>query len=177
MYPFVRTATKVLAARRLPPLPFEGTDSLTLRILPWDLDGFFELNNGRILTLFDIGRFTLAMRTGLLQKQRENRWAFAVAGSFVRYRKRMTLWDKVELRTRVVGRDGRFVIMEQAMWRGETCTVSALIRAAVTSKHGVVDPGDVLEAMGQPRHAFAELPIWVCDMMEAETERPWPPQF
>lgn len=177
MYPFIRTLSKVLAARRAPALPLDGTDSLTFRVQPIDLDGFMELNNGRILTLFDIGRFTLAMRLGLMQMLRQKGWAFAVAGSFVRYRKRMTLWDKVELRTRVVGRDGRFVIMEQAMWRGETCTVSALIRAAVTSKHGVVDPGDVLEAMGQPRHAFAELPNWVCDMMEAETERPWPPQF
>lgn len=177
MYPFIRTFTKMAAALRAEPLTVDGTDRLTIRVLPHDLDGFLELNNGRAITLYDIGRFTLALRTGLLREVRRNNWAFAVAGSFVRYRRRVTLFQKLEIRTRVVGRNGRFILMEQAMWRGDTCTSHMLIRTAVTSKNGVVDPSEVLKALNLPEDSFAEVPDWEAAMIAAEDTRPWPPEF
>ncbi len=177
MYPFIRTISKVLAARRAEPLDLTETDSFSMWIWPIDLDGFMELNNGRILTLFDIGRFTLATRVGLLQLLGKKGWAFAVAGSFVRYRRRVTLFQRVEIRTRAVGRDGRFFLMEQAMWCGETCTSHMLIRTVVTSKDGVVDPAEVLEALGHPRDYMPQVPNWAIAMTTAEGDRPWPPDF
>lgn len=177
MYPYLRTLIKLATAARAAPLAVDGTDRITIRVLPGDLDGFLELNNGRAITLYDIGRFTLAARTGLLREVRRNKWAFAVAGSFVRYRRRVTLFQKLEIRTRVVGRNGRFILMEQAMWRGETCTSHMLIRTAVTSKDGVVDPSDVLAALGLAHDGFAEVPDWESAMIAAEDARPWPPGF
>ena len=177
MYPFLRTFTKVLAARSAQPLGATDTDSISMRVWPIDLDGFMELNNGRILTLFDIGRFTLALRVGLLGLLRQKGWAFAVAGSFIRYRHRMTVFQKIEMRTRVLGRDGRFILMEQAMWRGDVCTCHLLIRTVVTSRDGVVDPGDVLDALGHPQDALPEVPAWALRLTEAEGNRPWPPAF
>ena len=177
MYPFLRTFTKVLATRRAPRLSLLETDSFHLRVWPNDLDGFLELNNGRILSLYDIGRFTLSTRIGLMPVVRQRGWAFAVAGSFIRYRHRVTLFQRVEIRTRVVGRDGRFILMEQAMWRGDTCTSHLLARTVVTSKDGVVNPADVLDALGQPRDFFPEVPAWATALMQAEGDRPWPPDF
>jgi len=60
------------------------------------------------------------------------------------------------------------------MWKGETCTTQALIRSAVTSKEGIVEPERVLEAMGQAPSS-PELPEWVSAWIAAEAERPWPP--
>ena len=177
MYPFLRTFSKLLAARRAPQLGLMETDSFQFRVWPNDLDAFLELNNGRILTLYDIGRFTLSTRIGLMPVVRQRGWAFAVAGSFIRYRRRVTLFQRVDMRTRVVGRDGRFILMEQAMWRGDTCTSHLLVRTVVTSRDGVVDPADVLEALGQSRDFFPEIPAWAQAMMQAESNRPWPPDF
>lgn len=39
-----------------------------------DIDNFFEMNNGRILTLFDLGRNDFAIRTGLGKKLLQQRW-------------------------------------------------------------------------------------------------------
>lgn len=177
MYPILRTVSAVLRARRSAPLDVTGTDCLPMRVWPNDLDGFMELNNGRILTLFDIGRFTLAVRIGLLRQLRARGWAFAVAGSFIRYRHRVTLFQRLEMRTRVVGQDGRFVLMEQAFWRGDTCTAHLLIRTAVTSKSGVVDPVEVMAALGIAPQDVPQAPDWARDLMVAEAERPWPPSF
>jgi len=177
MYPFLRTLGALLAARRAPPLALTETDHVAIRVWPNDLDGFMELNNGRILTLYDIGRFTLATRVGLLQLLRKKGWAFAVAGSFVRYRKRVTLFQMLDMRTRVVGRDGRFFVLEQALWRGDTCTSHMLIRTVVTSKEGVVDPQEVMSALGVAPQDVPEAPPWVIAMLQAEGARPWPPDF
>ena len=56
MYPFIRTA-KQLWINRDPGQLDIGTDHVTpLIVWPWDMDIFLELNNGRVLTLFDLGR-------------------------------------------------------------------------------------------------------------------------
>ena len=54
--------------RRLPPLPVLGTHVSHHRCWPWDLDPWVELNNGRTLTLYDLGRIPMAQRTGLIGK-------------------------------------------------------------------------------------------------------------
>lgn len=153
-----------------------ATDSLPTRVWLNDLDMFLELSNGRQLMLYDLGRTKFAARIGLLRALRREGWGLAVAGSFIRYRKRLTLFQTFEMRTRFVGRDGRFLLLEQAMWRGETCHSHLLIRTVVTGPDGVVDPSDVADALGYPRDIAQQLPDWVHGMLTAESGRPWPPE-
>lgn len=47
--------------RRLKPL---DTSVLKMRTWPGDLDINFHMNNGRYLTLMDLGRFNLTIRSG-----------------------------------------------------------------------------------------------------------------
>ena len=60
MYPFLRLGLEVLRARRAPPLPIDGVHVSHHTCWPWDLDPWGELNNGRTLTLYDLGRVPLA---------------------------------------------------------------------------------------------------------------------
>jgi hypothetical protein len=78
------------------------------------------------------------------------------------------------MRSRGVGHDGRFLYVEQTMWKGGICTTQALIRNAVTSRQGIVAPERVLEAMGEDPIS-PPLPDWVTAWISAEAERPWPP--
>ena len=59
---------------------------------PWDLDMWFELNNGRTLTLYDLGRLVLAKRSGLLSLLKAKRWSMTMAGASVRYRRRVRMF-------------------------------------------------------------------------------------
>ena len=175
MYPFVRMIKVMALARRQPPLGLFDTHVSHLRCWPWDLDPWAELNNGRTLTLYDLGRLPLSRRTGFERVLRDNRWGLTVAGSSTRYRRRVTMFMRLEMRTRCVGWDGRFVYMEQSMWNGDECTSQVLIRSAVVSKAGIVPPAEMARAMGVAPES-PPLPGWVQAWATADATRPWPPE-
>ena len=175
MYPFLRTAATVLRERSKPRMGLFETHRMPLTCLPGDIDGFVEMNNGRILTLFDLGRLALALRIGLMEVLRREGWGLVVAGSTTRYRSRITPFQRVEMRTRLLGWDARFVYIEQAMWRGETCCNHALLRTGVT-RGGRLAPGaDVARALGVDA-VSPPLPDWVRAWAEADATRTWPPE-
>ncbi|WP_308917443.1 acyl-CoA thioesterase [Jannaschia sp. LMIT008] len=174
MYPFVRLAWQLLRHRGDPPMDLTDVHVSRHLCLPWDLDGFGEMNNGRILTLMDLGRFTAGTRIGLLTTLRREGWGLAVAGGSVRYRRRITAFARIEMRTRTVGWDARFVYIVQEMWvRGE-CACQAVLRTAVTGDRRAVPTDRVLAALGRTAPAPV-LPDWVAAWAEADALRPWPP--
>lgn len=175
MYPFFRLGLEVMLARRADPLPLDGVNVTRHRCWPWDIDPWRELNNGRTLTLFDLGRLSLAVRTGVVDTLRENGWGITVAGSSVRYRRRVRVFDRIEMRSAFIGADARFIYMHQAMFRDGEATSSALIRGAVTSPNGIVPTEQVVAAVS--RGSPPPLPGWVASWTAAEAERPWPPVF
>ena len=69
MYPFLRyTATIVQATLQVKKgntLSFDDVSEITLRCRLTDIDNFLEMNNGRVLTLYDMGRTDFAVRSGL----------------------------------------------------------------------------------------------------------------
>jgi acyl-CoA thioesterase FadM len=176
MYPYLRMVKEILKFRGAPMLhPFE-THVSTHLCWPQDIDPWMELNNGRTLTLYDLGRIPMAGRTGLHKVAREKGWGLAVAGASVRYRKRVKMFDRITMHSRLLGWDGRFVYMDQRMFvRGE-CTSQALLRSAITQgKRGIVPPAEMAVALGLPGESPV-LPDWVQAWIAADGTRPWPPQ-
>ena len=174
MYPFLRFAKEMLKFRRAPRIGVLEAHVSTHRCWPWDLDPWIELNNGRTLTLYDLGRLPLSRRTGFEQLLRDRQWGLTVAGSTTRYRKRVTMFSRLTMQTRCLGWDDRFVYMEQSMWKGDDCTSHVLIRSAIVSKAGMVKPADMATAMGIAPQS-PPLPDWVTAWILAEATRPWPP--
>jgi len=175
MYPYVRLLKEILNARRAPKLGLLDTHVSRHVCWPWDIDPWMELNNGRTLTLFDLGRVPLGIRTGLDKVVLKHRWGMAIAGNSTRYRKRVTAFQRVTMRSRCVGWDARFLYIEQSMWRGEECTSQMLCRSAFTSRQGMIPPARVVEAMGLAQESPA-LPDWVQHWIAADATRPWPPE-
>ena len=176
MYPVLRLATELARHRNVPPLAFGETHVTTLTCLPNDIDPWMEMNNGRVMTLFDLARVVLFRRSGMIPVMRTRRWAGAIAGSHIRYRRRVHLWKKVEVRARFLGYDERFSYAEQSMWRlsdGE-CSAHALLRMAVSSRDGLVPAPEVAAALGVAESP--PLPDWAEAWIAAEAQRPWPPE-
>lgn len=183
MYPFLRLAknlTKSSLAYRQDQkagtlVGLEDTTDYHFTARLNDIDNFLEMNNGRILTLFDLGRNDFAIRTGLGKKLLEKRWGLVVAGSTIQYRKRIRLFDKVTMKTRLCAIDERWFYLEQTMWVKGKCTCHALLRTAVTNiKTGkTIDTQTVLEALG---HTNVSLPPdeWVKAWIQADKMRPFP---
>ena len=176
MYPFLRSYLGNRRARRMPRLrPFDMHLSRH-RIWPFDIDPWLELNNGRTLTLYDLGRLPLYERTGLLKAVRDAGMYFTVAGVSVRYRARIVPFSIVDMQSRIVGYDGRFFYAVQSLWQGEACANEALIRVAVARRgKGIVPPAEVMALIGHHGDS-PPLPEWVRNWATAEATRPWPPE-
>lgn len=176
MFPIFRLMKDMMLARRMPPLALTETHVSQHRCWPWDLDLFLELNNGRAMTLYDLGRLMNAQRVGLVKAVYANTWGLTMAGSTVRFRQRIRGFEKFEMRSRAAGWDDKFVYLEQSMWKMDgTCASHVVFRAAVTDKNGLVAPQKVLAAMGHPDAPPPPLPDWIAAWCAADAHRPWPP--
>ncbi len=174
MYPYVRMAKELWKFRNAPRLGLFDPHVSIHRIWPWDLDPWRELNNGRTLTLFDLGRIPMSVRMGFERVAKANGWGITVAGNTMRYRKRVTVFQKVTQISRVVGWDARFGYIEQSFWRGDECTSHMLLRYAFISKAGMVKPAEVIAALGYPTESPV-MPDWITAWIAADAMRPWPP--
>jgi acyl-CoA thioesterase FadM len=173
MYPYLRSARVLLSAWLGSPLDFDGESVVHTRVWPGDIDVFGELNNGRQLTLMDMGRFDLAVRSGFLRTVHRQGWGLAVGGASVRFRHRINLFTPIRLRSRVVGHDERWFYFHQKIERDERLCSAALVRTAVIEKGRLVPVARVLEALG-PSVRVPGLPDWVRAWIDAEGLRPWP---
>ena len=175
MYPIVRMMWQNFLHRKSPPLPLTGVHVSHHYCLPWDIDLWCELNNGCTLTLYDLGRIPMFRRVGLLGLIERKGCGVTAAGVSVRYRRRVRMFDHLEMRSRIIGRDARFFYLEQSMWnRQGDCTSHCLYRIAVTGQSGIVPTAEVIAAFGH-EGAPSPLPDWVRAWIAAEETRPWPP--
>lgn len=180
MYPFIRLTKEILKFRKAPALDVDGVHISHHRIWPWDLDFMAELNNGRTLSIFDLGRIPLAMRAGLFRALRKRKWGLTIAGSIVRYRVRLTNFQKIEMQSRLMGWDGRFIYIEQSMWTEDgQCANHGVFRTALVGKNaegkrGLVPTDVILRELGRD-DVSPNLPDWVADLFAADDRRPWPP--
>ncbi|SHH45325.1 acyl-CoA thioesterase [Cognatishimia maritima] len=175
MYPYLRMIWGWQRAKSLPELGIYDTHISTHRCWPQDIDMWMELNNGRTLTMYDLGRIPMAVRMGLMDTLKRERWGLTVAGSVVRYRRRILPFEKFEMRSRGLCWDDKFLYVEQSIWKmNGDCANHAVFRTAVTDAKGIVKPARVADAMGH-HEASAAPPEWVAQWIKAEDIRPWPP--
>lgn len=176
MYPFVRLIKEMVKFRRAPRLGLFDTHVSHHVCWPWDLDPWMELNNGRTLTLFDLGRMPFMVRLGLVDALRANGWGMTAAGNSVRYRRRVRMFHRVEMRTRLLGWDRRFFYVEHSMWRNGEALNHMLLRQAATDQQGILAPERLVAALGHGDLPSPDLPDWVQAWVSADAMRPWPPQ-
>lgn len=185
MYPFLRFA-KTLAKSSYQyfkgdTLSLDTAATLDFRALPHDLDAYLEMNNGRILTLFDLGRTDFAIRSGLGKQLVKKRWGLVVAGSSVQYRRRIRVFNRVQMRTQLEAVDARWFYMTQTLWLAPKndqdsaiCACHLLTRTGVTSlKTGKVLPTqNVLAAIDQADFSKPAA-NWVQAWIDADKLRPF----
>ncbi len=175
MFPILRLGKELIKFRNATAITLDETHVSTHMCWPIDIDIFGELNNGRTLTLYDLGRMTMGKRVGLIKVLKENKWGLTMAGASVRYRRRVRMFQKFTMKTRPIGRDERFLYIHQTMWRKGEATSSILYRSAVTDHNGIVPTQRLAEALGQPDWN-PRMPEWVQNWIAAEDTRVWPPE-
>ena len=107
----------LLTASRRPPLTLPGAASvLYFRVLPLDLDLSLHMNNGRYLTLMDLGRLDIMLGSGLWRAVLRHNWTPIASAITIRYRRELRPFQRFRLETRLINWDATLVVMEQTFF-------------------------------------------------------------
>jgi acyl-CoA thioesterase FadM len=93
--------------------PRTATSRLMFRVLPTDIDINLHLNNGRYLTIMDLGRIDLVLRSGLWRPIWKNGWAPTIGAVVIRYRQELRPFERFRLETRLTAWSDSIAVMEQ----------------------------------------------------------------
>ena len=86
---------------------------LQFRVWPADLDLSLHMNNGRYLSLMDLGRLDYLVRMKLWRVVRRHRWTPIASSIVIRYRRELRPFARFRLETRLVSWAEASVVMEQ----------------------------------------------------------------
>lgn len=165
-------------ARRTHPLDPTAISRIRLTTLPTDIDVLRHMNNGRYLSLFDLGRWDLLTRSGLADRARGNGWYPVVQSETITFRKSLELWQRFVVETRFLGHDDRSLYLEhRAVVDGEIYA-RAIIRARMLRRGGgTVGHEELFAAVGRPE-GLPDVEPWVHEWAEASalpsTRKPAP---
>lgn len=119
------------------------------RVRPGDLDIYLHMNNAVYLNLMDTARSNLIADCGGSKQLAERGWYPVVAASTMTYKKSLTLFQPVEVTTRVVGWDPRIVYLEQVITSRGKLSARGLVAGRFLAKDGSRVPApDVAELLG-----------------------------
>ncbi len=136
-----------------------ATTRIRLRVWPNDLDANMHVNNGRYLTLADIGRMHWFVRTRTMHIARQQR-AFPVVGDAVaKFRRELKAFQTFEIHTRMIGWDHKWGFIEHRFVRENRVLGVVAIRGVFKGPNGPVDPNVFLAALSHSTPSPA-LPEW-----------------
>lgn len=140
-----------IASRSRSAVPPLGPCRTPFRVWPTDLDVLRHVNNGIYLSIMDLARVDLMMRSGFAAKVKQQGWFPVVVAETIQFRRSLKLFQRFEIETRVIGWDDKAVIVEQQFLSGGEAVAHALVRARFLSKRGgPVTPRELVVLLGLP---------------------------
>lgn len=138
-----------LRRERLPIGPAESR--LRLMTLPNDLDVNLHMNNGRYLTIADLSRVDLFIRTGLVTLMRQNRWAPVVAEHTMTYKRSLRLFQRFEAVMQLTHWDERCFHMSHQFLVDDRVVAEGTSKGVILGQQGVVPPETVMARLRELR--------------------------
>lgn len=120
-------------------------NSLTLRVLPNDIDINLHMNNGRYLTICDLTRVDMFIRTGLARTMVNEKWMPVISEHTMKYKKALKLFQKYEIKMEVTDWDDRSFHMLHTFIVGNRVVAEGTSLGIIVSKTGVVPPIEVIK--------------------------------
>ncbi len=133
-----------LPKRSLAPL---GTSKLRFTVLPNDLDPYGHMNNGRYLTLMDLGRIDVMLKTGLWHTMKERGWNPLVGSSYMIHRRPLLPFQRFTLLSRVATWDDKWLYMEHRFERDGVLYAFGFVRALLRGHEGNIPSETVVHAI------------------------------
>ena len=149
---------------------FLGFGRRTFRVWPTDLDIYRHMNNGIFLTLMDIGRYDMSVRSGAWQRWKKLGWYPVVVAETITFRKSLELWQAFDIESKVVGWDDQAFYFEQRFVVADEIYSKAIVRVRFLKRsRGSVTPNQVLEAGGGWQGKVPILDSWITEWAKQTT--------
>ncbi len=150
-------------------ISINDVDYCTLRVWPNDLDLNFHLNNGRFLSIMDLGRTRLSIRSGLYKKAKEQGWGLGVVGGLnITYFKSLAPFQKFILCSKLAGHyDGWFYIEQRFESKGKL-VAAALVKVAFLKNGKRIPVEVIIKEMGV--NEIGENKEYLQDLFNSEKE-------
>ena len=120
-------------------------NSLTLRVLPNDLDINLHMNNGRYLTICDLSRIDMFLRAGLAKTMISKGWRPVISYHTMKYKRPLNLFQKYRVTMEIEGWDEKAFKMIHTFWVEDRVVAEGISHGCVISREGVIPPEDVME--------------------------------
>lgn len=127
---------------------------LYLRTLPNDLDVNLHMNNGRYLTICDLNRIDLFIRSGLARVMLRRKWMPIIAEHTMTYKKPLKLFERFEVSLVVTHWDEKYFYMTHTFTAGDRVVALGTSKGVIKSRQGVVTPLNVIQAVEESRGIF-----------------------
>ena len=119
------------------------------RVWPTDLDLLMHMNNGKYLSLMDLGRVDLMLRCGAFFKARKQGIYPVLASATIRYKRSLQLFQPFVMKTQVLCWDDKYFFIGQKFEvRGVLCA-QAIVKARFLKNTGEkVAPQEIMNLIG-----------------------------
>ncbi|MBI2082239.1 MAG: thioesterase family protein [Deltaproteobacteria bacterium] len=122
--------------------------TLNFIVWPHDLDPLFHMNNGRYLTIMDLGRFDIILRTGIGRLSLKNKWMPLVGYVSIQYKKPLRFFQRYQLQTRLIAWDEKWFYLEQRFVRKGQLFARGLVKGIFRSHQTTISPVTILSMLG-----------------------------
>jgi acyl-CoA thioesterase FadM len=134
------------------------------RVLPTDCDINFHMNNGRYLSLMDLGRVHLMAQLRLLGVIVRKKWKPVLAAADINFIRQLAPFQKFDLVTRIVTWDDKYAYMEQRFESDGVLCAHAYVKGLFLDARGRVANSTVVAELGHdgsPPPCPEELRLWI----------------
>jgi acyl-CoA thioesterase FadM len=145
---YLRLLRHVLRAMSAPRIGLLESSVIPARVWPTDVDFNIHMNNGRYLTVADVARMHHMTRVGMMGTALKEKWRPIVTGASVRYAQSLTLFQRYDVLSRIVGWTEFDVFLEhEFQLKGRTAAV-LMIRGVMLGPRGKVPTRQMVSALG-----------------------------
>src|SRR5579859_5387361 len=146
-----------------------GRSIVSFRVWPNDLDINIHMNNGRYLTIMDLGRLDLILRSGFGRIMLKRKWSAVLGSVTVRFRRPLQPFQRYDLVTRILGWDEKCVFIEQQfVVAGQACAIG-YAKAIIIEGTRALPMSEMLAAIGYA-YPSPPLPDAIRSWLDAERE-------
>ena len=160
--------------RRINPLDIS---ELKFTVWPTDLDANIHMNNGRYLSIMDLGRLDLLVRLNLIKTVFKNKWMPVLSAVSIRYRLPLNPFQKFNLQTKVVWWDEKWFYMEQRFIisggnKQDAVAAIAFVKGSFYSKQRktTIPTSELIPLMGLTDADTPEQPSYISSWKTAEED-------